>query len=113
MLELAIQQFNQQDFYACHDTLESLWMEAIEPDRSFYQGLLQMAVGFYHFSHQNQRGAAILLGEGMGRLEAYRPDYRNVDLDPLLALGADWLQWIQTHADSSDQPFPWPQIQSV
>ena len=51
MLDLAIEQFNQQDFYACHDTLEALWMEAIEPDRSFYQGLLQLAVGLYHFSH--------------------------------------------------------------
>ncbi|MFZ9737423.1 MAG: DUF309 domain-containing protein [Prochlorotrichaceae cyanobacterium] len=113
MLDLAIQQFNEQEFYACHDTLEALWMEAIEPDRSFYQGLLQMAVGLYHFSHENQRGAAILLGEGMGRLEPYRPDYSNVNLEPLLTAGQRWLQWIQTEAEHSTerQPFPWPQIQ--
>ncbi|MGK7902131.1 MAG: DUF309 domain-containing protein, partial [Hormoscilla sp.] len=23
-----IEQFNQQEFYACHDTLEALWIEA-------------------------------------------------------------------------------------
>ncbi len=114
MLDLAIEQFNQQDFYACHDTLEALWMEAIEPDRSFYQGLLQMAVGLYHFSHQNRRGAAILLGEGMGRLQSYRPEYQNVDLTALLAEGQAWLQWVQTHPEaSSDQPLPWPQIQGI
>jgi len=27
-------QFNQGQFYACHDTLEALWMEASEPQRT-------------------------------------------------------------------------------
>jgi predicted metal-dependent hydrolase len=27
-----VEQFNQQEFYACHDTLEALWMEASEPE---------------------------------------------------------------------------------
>jgi len=26
-----IEQFNQQEFYACHDPLEALWIEASEP----------------------------------------------------------------------------------
>jgi len=113
MLNLAIEQFNQQDFYACHDTLEALWMEAIEPDRTFYQGLLQMAVGLYHFSHENRRGAAILLGEGMGRLQSYKPEYQEVNIAALLTEGQTWLHWIQTHQDlSSTPPFSWPQIQS-
>lgn len=64
----AVEQFNGGEFYRCHDTLEALWIEAVNPDKTFYQGILQIAVGLYHLSNLNWRGAAILLGEGMGRL---------------------------------------------
>ncbi|MFY7832834.1 MAG: DUF309 domain-containing protein, partial [Pseudanabaena sp.] len=39
--EEAIAQFNSGDYYACHDTLESIWNDAWQSDRAFYQGILQ------------------------------------------------------------------------
>ncbi|NJN88589.1 MAG: DUF309 domain-containing protein [Leptolyngbyaceae cyanobacterium SL_7_1] len=81
---LGVEQFNQQEFYACHDTLESLWMEAIEPDKTFYQGVLQLAVALYHLSNHNWRGAVILLGEGINRLRHYQPSYSAIEVTPLL-----------------------------
>lgn len=80
-----IEQFNQQEFYACHDTLEALWIEAVEPDKKFYQGILQVAVALYHLGNQNWRGAVILLGEGMQRLRGYRPTYAELDIEEFLA----------------------------
>lgn len=59
-------------------------MEADLRDRDFYQGLLQIAVGCYHLSNSNWRGAVILLGEGMGRLEAYEPVYAEIDVTQLI-----------------------------
>lgn len=82
---IGIEQFNQQEFYACHDTLEALWMEAMEPEKTFYQGILQIAVGFYHLGNQNRRGAIILLGEGMNRLRRYQPEFAELDVTRLLA----------------------------
>lgn len=79
-----VEQFNQGKFYACHDTLESLWMEAIEPEKSFYQGILQIAVALYHLGNSNWRGAVILLGEGINRLRRYPPKYGGIDVDDLL-----------------------------
>lgn len=79
-----VEQFNQQQFYACHDTLEALWMEAVEPQRSFYQGILQIAVALYHLGNQNFRGAIILLGEGMNRLRHYQPTFAEIDVAQLL-----------------------------
>jgi hypothetical protein len=79
-----IEQFNQREFYACHDTLEAIWMEAAEPQRTLYQGILQIAVALYHLSNQNGRGAVILLGEGMNRLRPYAEEFVAVDLSPLL-----------------------------
>jgi predicted metal-dependent hydrolase len=90
-----IEQFNHGDYYSCHDTLEALWVEAEEPDRSFFQGILQLAVALYHLTNQNQRGAMILLGEGSHRLQRYRPNYGGVDVDTLLDLSGQFLITLQ------------------
>lgn len=90
-----IEQFNQREFYACHDTLEALWMEASEPEKTFYQGILQIAVGLYHLSNENWRGAVILLGEGINRLSYYQPDYEGINVVDLLDRSAQLLKALQ------------------
>ena len=90
-----IQQFNQRQFYECHDTLEAIWIEAPEMDKRFYQGILQVAVACHHLSNQNLRGAMILLGEGIRRLSDYQPDYQNIDVTMLLEDSMSLLQTLQ------------------
>lgn len=90
-----IEEFNQREFYACHDTLEALWMEASEPEKRFYQGVLQIAVGCYHLGNLNWRGAVILLGEGIRRLEAYEPAYSGIDVTELREQSAELLMVLQ------------------
>lgn len=79
-----VDQFNQAQFYACHDTLEALWMEATEPQKTFYQAILQIAVALYHLSNSNVRGACILLGEGINKLGRYPASYAGIDVDELI-----------------------------
>ncbi len=81
---VGVEQFNSGEFYACHDTLEAIWIQAPEADKKFYQGILQVAVGLYHLGNQNFRGAVVLLGEGSNRLYAYPPDYAQLDLHNFL-----------------------------
>jgi uncharacterized protein len=90
-----VEQFNQQQFYACHDTLEAIWMEAMEPQRTFYQGILQIAVALYHLGNANLRGATILLGEGSNRLRRYQPIYAEVDVTALVTQSAELLSRLQ------------------
>lgn len=79
-----VEEFNQGQFYDCHDTLEALWMEAAAPEKTFLQGVLQIAVGLYHLGNLNWKGAVILLGEGIRRLVPYQPDYFNIDVEQLV-----------------------------
>lgn len=90
-----VEQFNSQQFYACHDTLEALWMEATEPHKTFYQGILQIAVALYHLSNSNWRGAVILLGEGINRLRRYPATYAGIDVDQLLTSSTAMLTALQ------------------
>ncbi|MEA5593252.1 DUF309 domain-containing protein [Rivularia sp. UHCC 0363] len=90
-----VELFNTGEFYACHDTLEALWMEATEPDKSFYQGILQVAVALYHLGNANVRGAVILLGEGSNRLARYPSVYCQIDVDELLEQSVALLKALQ------------------
>lgn len=90
-----VEQFNQKQFYACHDTLEALWMEASQPQKTFYQAVLQIAVALYHLENSNLRGAAILLGEGINKLRNYPASYCGIDVDDLLIASATLLSTLQ------------------
>jgi hypothetical protein len=90
-----VEQFNSGQFYACHDTLEALWIEASEPEKTFYQGILQIAVALYHLRNENLRGAAILLGEGSNRLRRYPDSYGGINVDELLSQSAELLTVLQ------------------
>ena len=95
-----IGEFNQGEYYTCHDTLEALWIDSIDPDKKFYQGVLQIAVACYHLQNHNWKGAAILLGEGMGRLRYYQPLYGGIDVSRLIKDSHQLLLAVQTAFDA-------------
>ncbi len=91
-----VDQFNRGEFYACHDTLEAIWIEAPVFEKKFYQGILQIAVGLYHLGNHNWRGAVILMGEGLNRLQEYQPEYGGIDVEQLIDDAAEFLSEVQT-----------------
>ncbi|MGF1602393.1 MAG: DUF309 domain-containing protein [Thermosynechococcaceae cyanobacterium] len=90
-----VQEFNQGEYYACHDTLEALWMVASEPPKSLYQGILQISVACYHLGNQNWLGAVTLLGEGVRRLQGYEPIYAQLDIARLVEESRQLLTQLQ------------------
>jgi uncharacterized protein len=90
-----VEQFNSGQFYACHDTLEALWIEASEPEKSLYQGILQIAVALYHLGNGNLRGAMILLGEGSNRLRRYPESDCGINVEELLTQSVALLKTLQ------------------
>ncbi len=92
---VGVEQFNQGEFYACHDTLEAIWIESPEADKKFYQGILQIAVALYHLGNQNWRGGVILMGEGLNRLRAVPEDHAGLDMGLFIAQSSDLLKFLQ------------------
>jgi len=60
--------FNARRFYECHDVWEEIWMELGGDERTFYQGLIQIAVGLYKVETGNHSGARSLLRKGIDKL---------------------------------------------
>jgi predicted metal-dependent hydrolase len=76
-------EFNRGYFFECHDTLEEAWSGIRGEARDFFQGLIQVAVGLYHWRNGNAGGASTMLERGLKRLARYGPSYCGVELDSL------------------------------
>jgi len=77
--------FNKHSFYECHDVLEDVWFDVRGSSRRFYQGLIHLAVGFYHITvRENPKGALSQLGKGIEKLSDYKPNFQGVELNCLL-----------------------------
>jgi uncharacterized protein len=105
-----VKEFNQGEYYACHDTLEALWMVAADPPKSLYQGILQIAVACYHLGNQNWLGAVTLLGEGIRRLQDYEPAYAQLDISQLVAESRQLLTELQVTGAAQVHQFDWTQV---
>lgn len=75
-----IDEFNKGLFFECHETLEEIWQEEHGEDRRFYQGIIQIASGYFKWEQGVLIGAIKLWRSGLEKLEPYGPVHRGVDL---------------------------------
>jgi predicted metal-dependent hydrolase len=111
--EKGVGEFNEGLFFECHETLEELWSGIRGPTRDFYQGLIQVAVGFYHLGNDNRVGAERLLGRALGRLEAYPDHYGGIDIGELRGEVTGWLLALNRASEGESSPRPLPRIVAV
>ena len=80
-----IRQFNQRQYYECHETLEIVWRGELGQTRALLHAMIQVAVGLLHTERANFKGATSLLNRAISKLQGLPPDYRGVDVATLLA----------------------------
>ncbi|WP_282936694.1 DUF309 domain-containing protein [Paenibacillus sp. RC67] len=71
-----------RDYFECHEVMEELWLE--EGRAPLYQGLLQVAVGLYHYRNGNISGAIKLLTAALEKLEPRQEKGPGIDLPRLV-----------------------------
>lgn len=84
-LLLAIRQFNNRDWFECHETLEELWVVESGEVRDFLQGFIQIAVALHHWRNNNHGGAVRLLKSGVDYLAKVSGVCLWVDVAALIA----------------------------
>ena len=92
LFQRGIEEFNRQYFFEAHDLWEELWMETTGNNRLFYQGLIQTAVGFYHLSNENYKGACSQFGKAVAKLQQYLPAYHGINTQELVNCVRECLQ---------------------
>ena len=88
-LEVVLQKsallFNQHLFFEVHEVLEPQWMKEQGEVKSFLQGLIQIAVAFYHLERGNLAGTRSLLHEGLIKIAPHSPACLGVELQDFIA----------------------------
>jgi hypothetical protein len=72
--------FNRHDFFEAHEVWEDLWMDSTSPEKRFYQGLIQAAVGLCHYANGNLRGAAKLYASSRAYMEPHGSPHLGMDV---------------------------------
>ncbi len=103
-----IAQFNEREYFECHETLEALWLVERAEARArygdptygarntkpgargyeycdqMYKGILQVGVGCYHLLRGNYRGAILKLRTGCDYLRPFAPRCMGVEVGALI-----------------------------
>jgi predicted metal-dependent hydrolase len=79
-----IDEFNQRLFFECHETLEAIWLEDHGEDRKFYQGIIQIAAGYFKWQQGVPAGAIKLWRTGLEKIETYGPAHLGVNVEALV-----------------------------
>ena len=106
-LFIALNLFNNHEWYEAHDAFEELWNSVDGDERQVIQGILQGSVSQFYLSKGNLNGATILLGEGLGRIKTRTKINLGIDLDSFCQCLEDLLRKLQykDKLNESDKPF--------
>lgn len=75
--------YRSEKFFEAHEHWEAVWLELQDPEKTFLQGLIQVAAAFHHFQRGNQIGTVSLLHAALRRLEPRSPSFAGVSVTPL------------------------------
>lgn len=98
--------FHSGAFFEAHEHWESVWLGAEEPERTFLQGLIQVAASFHHFQRGNCAGTISLLRSALRRLDGYPETFAGIAVAPFRAALRLWLETLETIPQSSPPPVP-------
>ena len=86
-----LEAFNSGRFYDAHEHWEEVWLETLNPEKMFLQGLIQVAAAFHHYSRGNRQGTQNLLQAGLTKMERFPHPHRGLQLEPLRVAVRRWL----------------------
>ena len=80
-----IRLFNDQAFWHAHEQWETCWRASVEPESTFYKGIIQAAAALVHWQKGNARGLWRNWFKARPKLVALPAEMRGVDVHALIA----------------------------
>lgn len=108
-----VAQFNRREFFDAHDTWETLWQEAKGADAQFLQGLIQLAVAYYHAENGKFHAAYSLMSRALPRLRASDEPLARIDMHKLIEAGEMHRGLFEQNATGDLFPFDEKQIPEI
>lgn len=88
--ERGIHHFNAREFFEAHEVWEEIWLVEMEPEKTFLQGLIQIAAAFHHYCRGNPWGAELLLAAGIVKLSRFGHHHAGLEISALREAAKSW-----------------------
>lgn len=100
--------FDERRFFAAHERFEAVWKadDIDKPDRAFWKGVTQVAVGCCHAQRGNAPGALALLNRAEGYLSGYPSPHCGIDTAALIAVARTVADQVRRCGASARLDFP-------
>ena len=82
LFQKGLDAFNKKRFYDAHEYWEELWLDYKLADATFIQGLIQLAVSYFHYFNGNLQGARSMAKKCLLKFEPYNT-VRGIDAQGL------------------------------
>lgn len=98
--------FNDGKFFEAHEAWEEIWLIESEPEKTFLQGLIQVAAAFHHAQRGNAPGMTSLLKAGLEKLSRFPADYRGIAVAKLCEDSGRCAELVLWDKDFGAKQFP-------
>jgi uncharacterized protein len=89
-----ISHFNAQEFFEAHEVWEEIWLVEAEPEKTFLQGIIQIAAAFHHYCRGNTDGTESLLAAGIVKLSRFPSNHRGLAIEELRSAAKHWARGV-------------------
>ena len=101
-----VELFNSREFFLAHEVWEEIWMHESEPEKTFLQGLIQLAAAFHHYVRGNFEGAQSLLAAAAVKLQRFAPSHRGIAVADLRNETIAWARALGAGNDLGKDALP-------
>jgi predicted metal-dependent hydrolase len=104
--ERGLQHFNAREFFEAHEVWEEIWLAEAEPEKTFLQGIIQIAAAFHHYRRGNSDGAETLLAAGIVKIMRFPADHRGLAIHVLREEAKWWARGLGDMQRPGDERLP-------
>ncbi len=104
-LRRGLEHARTRDYFAAHDDWEEVWRDLNGQRRMFWQAMIQLVVGAYHYTNGNLRGCRGQWQKALQKCEDLMPSYAAPIPTPLPSL-RDMLREGLAMVESGRDPLP-------
>jgi predicted metal-dependent hydrolase len=104
--ERGLRHFNAREFFEAHEVWEEVWLKEGEPEKTFLQGIIQIAAAFHHYRRGNTDGAETLLAAGIVKISRFPADHRGLAILDLREEAKSWARALGEMRRPGDEQLP-------
>ncbi len=99
LFKKGVNAFNKRQFYDAHEYWEDIWLNFKMEDAKCIQGLIQLAVSFFHYHNGNPKGAKSMAAKCIKKFDDHS-EFRGIKVPDLVSQ----IKRYQSFLDIDDSP---------